>query len=746
MSTLLATCVLLLVSAGVGQALLSLAGRADFSWTAPAIGFAALVAAAPIVFELPGHPLAVALLALAVAVFGATRVRRPDALGWAIALVALALAWLAVPFLVNGRFGMLGVSFNDDTRFHLWAVEHLARGSDVPATVLFDGYPLGPHTVAGVLAHALGTSGAAALNAVLATSTIVAGLAAFGVLRDAAPARRLLVGLLVALPYLLASYYAQGAFKETILAALVLAFTVELREVERSGALSFRAGIPFGVLVAGAIAAYTYPALLWFGAVTVVVGAVALVQSRFERTPLAEHLTLRGLAAGGAGAALILVITLLPKLASIANSFTVIGSSPASSGAIGTANIGNLVSPISLFAVFSQWPIDDFRYQPHGLLRDLMVVLGVAVAAYGAVWWSRRRDLVIPAGALTVLAIFLLVRERESAYVSAKALCVAAPLVMLMGATAITARPSRLAVPALAVAGLFAVGAGYSTFLTLRTAQVGAGAHERELASFQPLVDGHSVLYLSTDNFSGLRLFGADVTTPPIQSPIPFTTREGKAYVAGDPIDFDFVDDATLDRFDFVVTTSADYGSTPPPNFRLVRSTPSFRLYRRTGPTPPHQVLPDEGKSTGARLDCDTAAGRALARSGATAVVVPEPTLFAGPGLGAGATASADIEVPAGEHAISLQYRSPQPLVVTGPGLRTVLPASLDGLGPYWRVGTIDQPRAGTVRLTFEMDKPSPLFSRSQYGTIPSIAVSSTEPPRRVPVAEACGEWVDALY
>ena len=105
---------------------------------------------------------------------------------------------------------------------------------------------------------------------------------------------------------------------------------------------------------------------------------------------------------------MILVITLLPKLASIANSFTVIGSSPASSGAIGTANIGNLVSPISLFAVFSQWPIDDFRYQPHGLLRDLMVVLGVAVAAYGAVWWSRRRDFVIPAGALTALAIFLL--------------------------------------------------------------------------------------------------------------------------------------------------------------------------------------------------------------------------------------------------------------------------------------------------------------------------------------------------
>jgi hypothetical protein len=317
---------------------------------------------------------------------------------------------------------------------------------------------------------------------------------------------------------------------------------------------------------------------------------------------------------------------------------------------------------------------------------------------------------------------------------------------MLMGASAITARPRRLAVPALAVAALFAVGAGYSTFLTLRTAQVGAPAHGRELASFEPLVKGHSVLYLSTDNFSGVRLYGASVTTPPIQSPIPFTTREGKAYIAGDPIDFDFVDDATLERFDFVVTTTASYGSTPPPNFRLVRSTPSFRLWQRTGPTPPHLVLPDEGNRTGARLDCDTDAGRKLARSGATAVVVPEPKLFQGPGLGAGATTSVELDLPAGEQAISLQYRSPQPLVVTGPGLRTVLPASLDGLGPYWRVGTIDQPRAGTVRLSFEMEKPTPFFSRSQYATIPSIAASSTEPPRRVPIADACGEWVDAAY
>ena len=441
-----------------------------------------------------------------------------------------------------------------------------------------------------------------------------------------------------------------------------------------------------------------------------------------------------------------LVLALLPKVATIADSFTVIGSSPASSGAIGTGDIGNLISSISLFEVFSQWPIDDFRYQPHGLLRNLMVVLGVAVAVYGAVWWSRRRDLVIPAATLTVLAIFLLVRERESAYVSAKALCVAAPLVMLMGATAITARPSQFAVPALAVAALFAVGAGYSTFLTLRNAQVGASAHERELASFRPLVEGSKVLYLSNDNFGGMRLYGAQVTVPPIQSPVPYTLRTGKTYAAGAPLDFDFADTATLDRFDYVVTTAAALQSTPPPNFRLVRSTPSFRLWQRTGPTPEHRLMPTEAELNGALLDCDTPDGRRIERSGGTAVVTTPPVLVKGPaggGVGAGASTTLDLTLPPGRHALSLQYRSPQTLVLSAPGLRTELPATLDGLGPYWPAGEVEVPSSGRLSLKLELEKPSPLFSRSQFATVPQLAFSSPEGVQRRPVADACGTWVD---
>jgi hypothetical protein len=158
-------------------------------------------------------------------------------------------------------------------------------------------------------------------------------------------------------------------------------------------------------------------------------------------------------------------------------------------------------------------------------------------------------------------------------------------------------------------------------------------------------------------------------------------------------------------------------------------------------------VLPGEGAGTGARLNCNTDEGRAIARSDATAIVVPEPRLFDGPaggGVGAGVTTSLDLELPAGQQALSIQYRSPQPLVVTAPGLRTVLPATLDGLGPYWPVGTNDLARAGTVRLTLEMEKATPLFSRSQFATVPSIAASPTAPPRRVPAAEACGDFVDS--
>ena len=62
---------------------------------------------------------------------------------------------------------------------------------------------------------------------------ILTGLTALAALRELGAVRRMLAAALVALTYLAASYFAQGAFKETAEALFVLAFALALRDPAR---------------------------------------------------------------------------------------------------------------------------------------------------------------------------------------------------------------------------------------------------------------------------------------------------------------------------------------------------------------------------------------------------------------------------------------------------------------------------------------------------------------------------------
>src|SRR6187200_1783717 len=86
------------VSLLVGRAVLSLAGREEWSWLEPAVGFGAVLTATGVVARAPGP--------------------------WreALPVAAVMLVALAIPFLVSGRWGLLGVGFNNDLGLHLaWA-------------------------------------------------------------------------------------------------------------------------------------------------------------------------------------------------------------------------------------------------------------------------------------------------------------------------------------------------------------------------------------------------------------------------------------------------------------------------------------------------------------------------------------------------------------------------------------------------------------------------------------------------
>jgi hypothetical protein len=310
----------------------------------------------------------------------------------------------------------------------------------------------------------------------------------------------------------------------------------------------------------------------------------------------------------------------------------------------------------------------------------------------------------------------------------------------------------ELRVVRVAVTVVFVGAAGWSSLLALRNAQINpANTHQRELISLRPLLKDRTVLFLGFDDYIGYRLFGAEVTNPPVQQVLPFELR--KSYDHNAALDFDSVTPGTLDRYDFVVTTRTAFASRPPRNFTRVRSTPSYEVYERTGRTPPNALLGGEDGTPGATLDCaGNARDRKLAASaggGGAALVLPKSVAVTGPpGMGAGFTVAAQLRLPsAGRWELSLQYASPQRITVstdTGTGWR--LAPILDRLGPFWRVGDLTTTGPRTLRLALHLDRaaPSILTADSQYAQLGKIAAVRTDVAERsVPLRRACGLYVD---
>src|SRR5918998_1882003 len=87
---------------------------------------------------------------------------------------------------------------------------------------------------------------------------VLAALAAFGALDGVRMPWRALLAPLVALPYLVAAYFAQEAFKEPILALLVLGFALLLPRTRGA-----RTAVALGVIAAGVVFVYSFPGLAW---------------------------------------------------------------------------------------------------------------------------------------------------------------------------------------------------------------------------------------------------------------------------------------------------------------------------------------------------------------------------------------------------------------------------------------------------------------------------------------------------
>jgi hypothetical protein len=757
-----------------GRTLLVACGRREWTWLSGPVGLAVLAIVAQPLVRLPGRGTTAAIL-LGVALVGCLVYLRgrwdgpglADVAIDALPVAALVTAAASLPFLLNDRVGVLGEGiYTNDQAAQLYWAQWLKEGfGPEPAGVAL-GYPLGPQSLMAALSGGTGISLEAAFNGLLLAIpalTALTALAAFGVLPRG---RRVVAAALVALPYLAASFLAQSGFKETAMALLLLGFTLGLRELLPEDRLDPRELLPgrrtarratalaLATLAAATVVVYSLPGLLWPAAALAVwlaaelaTGGLALPRERV--TELAR----RAAPFAAAGIA-VLVVLALTQVGSPGNFLDRLGDVQNTGG--------RLTGPVSPREVLGVWPRGDFRVdvagQPEAIAATL---LGLAAAGLATWWWLRRRDLAVPAAVAGSAVIYLLTRWKGGIHVEAKALAIAAPLVMLFVTRALLdplprGGAARIAVPALAA--LFVAAAAGSTFLALRAAPVGTTDRVADLEQLFPIVEGDRVLYLVPDRFSSYRLEDTRVGSPggyvPSQD-VP--ARRAKRWDQGLPLDLDTVPDTRMDQFRFAITTSAAYQSSEQKNWQPTHVTPSYTLWRRFLATPAHGVLDDEQGAPGAVLDCSDPAQRRLAQRGGTAAVIPEPVTSDAwePGESFETDGSATIELglPPGRWNLSLQYHSPVGIELSGPGLHEEIPASLDGMfafapggGPFWPAEGIEVNQREPVSITVRqqpLDWVQDLLGVERTTWLGELAATRPGEPKQIPLREACGRYVD---
>ncbi|MGE5527401.1 MAG: hypothetical protein ACM3Q9_01910 [Methanosarcina sp.] len=787
------------VSLLVGRAVLSLAGRSEWSWLEPAVGLAAALTATGLPARAPGHGTSSTLVLVALVVVAATVVfwpggvrplvaysaertnagRRPWREGAPVAVLVLVV--LAIPFAVSGRWGLLGVGFNNDLGLHLAWAEWLRSGFG-PAPD--PGYPLGPHGLAVAIAAVPGIGLGSAFSGEIIAIGVLTGLTALGALRELSPARRTIAAAMVAVPYLAASYYAQAAFKELAEALFVLAFAIWLTTISsEQGKLTLDSGsrvpipdtqpraqrvvsgigtlLPPLALAGGIFFSYSFAGVAWPAAI-LVLWSLTLPAVRAALRPrallrfLLRPLTLAAIVALAGVAVLVTVVGPF----GFASSFNKVAGS-------------NTYGPVSPLEALGIWPAANYRLDAAGgaSLPGLAGAISILALLAGVAWWVNRREATIPialgAGGLLYLASL----PTSGDYAQAKALMIAAPLAMLVivkplvwewlrGRGALRAGWALLAVA-------FIGGAVYSSFLALREAPVGPPGHGSELRAFLPILHGQPVLYAGQDRYAAYELLGADTHVPLVEFPdAAVSPNPEKPFDTGDaysPIDFDSFGRGTLDRFPYVITSRAAWNSQAPPNFKRVATTPSYVLWKQTGPTPENRHVLLEGTEAGAFANCAAPEVRTLLAKPGRASLFPDAVIGKkeawtdGSVLGTGEETAQAFQLPAGSWNLSLQYFSPFDLTLTAttPGFHEQLPAALDGQRPntislgnngqFWPAGRF-QSDGGPVIFTLRAADATTLQALTGYdgkAYIGELVAVPARPHREVPFSHACNGWID---
>jgi hypothetical protein len=796
LSAILAGLLITAASLLLGAAVMALAGLPRHSPVGPAAGISALLVICGIAVKLPGHAVTAAVV-VGVALIGCFfvfgRTSAPAGtfrVGAVLALLGAALV-AAIPFLTSGRVGILGQGLvNDDMASHLLFTEWISSHAGPTPDLIKDGYPLGPHAIVAATAKVSGASlieGFAGLTGAIAA---LLGVTAYGALPGVRGWLRVPAAILAASPYLAAAYLAQGAFKEPLLGLALLGFALALpplRPLWSGDGGSASAVIPLGVIAAGTIYNYSFPGLAWLLAAVLIWMLVIAFRERDRARGLIAGLRLRERLRGARSALLvgigIPVVAALPEIFRLASFSSFKAFNPSGTGP--TVGFGNLRQPLNPLEAFGVWPSGEFRITPaNSTTPEIAFYLGGLLALAAFAWGlSRalaRREAALPSAFAGATLVYLAALALGTPYTQAKALAIAAPLIMLIALRGLLAAdplegedaeqapwwPPRFTRPLVAVGVpllllAFAAAAAFSTLLPLRQSAVGPDYHLQEMRQMRPILDGQNVLFLGRDNFVSWELIGSEVYAPITNH---YDVEETHSLYRGTTLnakfDWDNVPVSVMNKFNWVITSSAAMQSQAPVGFTPRLRTHDFILWHRDHPVGQRRTL-FEPLNPGAPLDCTDPAEAKLAHvnGDATAFTV-QPVIgriwHPSPALTQSKPAQQRLYLTPGRWDLSIQYASTQPLHVTASGgalaqpfaatLRTNL--LFRGPSPYYPVGTVDVKRAGEVVFGVDVGDP-PLIGRLLHteskAYLAGLAATRADPSRQtVPLRRSCGRYVDS--
>jgi hypothetical protein len=722
---------LVVASLAVGQAVLMLSGRREGTWLAGPVGLAVLLVVSGIIAGWGGTGAALAIAFVVMLVASAV------ALGWAglrhgfdlpgLGAGLLAALAAAIPFIAAGHVGILGVGLvNDDMASHLLLADWIDERFRPEPVLVDQGYPLGPHALVAGLSDLLGARSIDVFAGLTLALAALTSLVAFAALDGLRAAWRIAVAALVALPYMAAAYLAQEAFKEPIVALFTLGFALLLPRVRRP-----RDAIPLGAIAAGMVYVYSFPGLAWLAGAAVAWGVIELVRGR--RPSMAAVWPALAVALA------VLVILALPELDRLRDfvDFRALHPDRANEGGLG--NLRGQLSPLTALGI---WPTSEFRASATSATAPAVVFYAAAVLAAVAFAlalprWVRRHGTAIPAALLAAAVLYLGARAFGTVYTSAKALAIAAPLILLITLGALLLRESSARWPRV-LAAIVALAAAFSSFLILRQAPVAPEEHAEELAQIRPLVQGEKLLFLGRDNFIQYELRGSKPFTAVRNFYDPYYVKPNlELENVFAKFDFDSVTGKTLARFPYVLTTKAAYASGPPPGYEESKETENYVLWKREDKSP-------AGRRPG---ENDARPGRIGGCSGHPSTVVgfPRPPVvesdWSDPTLEDGQEATMTLDLDPGTWDLSLQYDATRAVTLND----TTVPGNLDYRGsvPFFPAGTIESD-GGPVEITATVEKP-PLAGRllgaSSVAHLGSLAATATGP--RAAAGPACDGYVD---